>query len=386
MTQSNRNIKIHKNRLFEMRPILAIGLFMISWTFLKADSPLTPTEQQLQKDIEDTRLDDFSKIEAAFILSGVVRPDSLKYYVSWYNALVDKIKGFPFDRFDRVEAANQVFSYLHTTWLKQYKRESTDLLAIVRKQEYNCVAATILYNLICEDLGWITEAFETPTHVYTIFSNFTQQIAVENTNPMGFNVMRNLHEYSQYLARYYPEKEIYRIGLDRLYAYENSKGRLINNTELLGLLAYNRAYFARKDGRYARAYELVLLAQCFNVDSRSNVSFEQNLYYIWGKQLFDNQRYREAFSVFADALYRYPDNHDFLQNTRATFFLSLNQYWHDHLWVETTQLINEFILLDVMTEEDCTQLNRLLDQWQEGSGLPETDEILKVRNKITPSH
>ena len=369
-----------------MLHLLAIGLLTVNGIYLNADSPLTPIERKLQKDIEDTRLDDFSKIEAAFILSGVHRSDSLKYYVNWYNELVEKIRGFPFDRFDRVEAANQVFSYLHTTWLKQYDRESTDLLAIVKKQEYNCVAATILYNLICEDLGWITEAFETPTHVYTIFSNFTQQIAVENTSPMGFNIMRNLHAYSQYLSHYYPDKEVYRIGLDRLYAYENSKGRLINNTELLGLLAYNRAYFARKAGRYDRAYELVLFAQCFNVDSRSNVSFEQNLYYIWGKQLFDRQRYREAFSVFADALYRYPDHRDFLQNTRATFFMTLEQYRQDHLWAETVRLIDEFIMLDVMTEDDRSQLIRLLEQWKTWPGGPESGEIQKALNKINSTH
>ncbi|MBN2102657.1 hypothetical protein JW835_01290 [bacterium] len=328
-----------------------------------AASLLSPLESRLQKDIEDARLDTFSKIEAAFILSGVKQSDSLEYYKDWYYHLLDKIRGFPFDKFNQAAAAGQVFSYLHTSWLKTYQRESTDLLSIVHNQEYNCVAATILYNLICEDLGWMTEAFETPTHVYTIFSNFTQPITVENTSPLGFDIMKNLHEYSIYLRQYYPENEVYRIGLDRLYAYENSNGRMINNTELLGLLAYNRAYFARNNEDYAIAYELVLLAQSFNIDSRSNVRFEKNLYYIWGKKLFDEERYDEAFSVLADAVYRYPDMSDFVQNTRAAFFQSLNRYWLNRDWQNTKRIIEEIHVLNVLEEKDQNRLYRLLEQW-----------------------
>jgi hypothetical protein len=355
----------------------------ISQETLKAGTPLTFLEIRLQKDIEDTRLDDFSRIEAAFILSGVRQPDSLDYYLHWYNQLVHSINQFPFDRFDRVNAASQVFTYLHTTWLKTYQKESTDLLAVVRTRQYNCVAGTILYNLICEDLGWDTEAFETPTHVYTLFSDFTHEITVENTSSMGFNIMKNLYEYSKYLAQFYPEREVYRIGLDRLYAYENSQGRIINNTELLGLLAYNRAYFARKTGDYALAYELVLLAQEFNCDSRSNQEFERSLYYTWGKALFDQKQYSQAFTVFADGAYRYPDNTDFKLNTRATFFQSLYIFWQNHQWPETARLINEIISLNIIEDSDKSRLTDLLNQWMEySSQIHDTDHIKVVEEMI----
>ena len=42
--------------------------------------------------------------------------------------------------------------------------------------------------------------------------------------------------------------------------HENSNGRVINNTELLGLLAYNQAYFAMKREDYEEAYRMVLVA------------------------------------------------------------------------------------------------------------------------------
>jgi hypothetical protein len=171
----------------------------------------------LEEDIADGYLDDYSKIEAAFILSGVTQPDSLQRYLNWYDQLLVKIKTFPRDANDPVASAKTVFIYLHATWLKTYALESTTVADIVRNKEYNCVAATILYNIICEDLMWACAAFETPTHVYTIFKEFGSNLIVENTNNMGFDIMKNLQAYSRYLAQFYPQSDVLRIGLDKLY-------------------------------------------------------------------------------------------------------------------------------------------------------------------------
>ncbi|MBN2426052.1 MAG: hypothetical protein JXR46_16765 [Calditrichaceae bacterium] len=319
----------------------------------------------LEEDItDDGYLNTYTKIEAAFILSGLSDSDSLQKYLRWYDDLIAKIKTFDFDISNRVESAQTVFLYLHTTWLKTYALESTTLVDIARKKEFNCVAATILFNIICEDLGWECEAFETPTHVYTVFINFNQRVLVENTSSLGFDIMKNLKDYSKYLARYYPENMALRIGLDRLYYYENSKGRTINNTELLGLLAYNRAYLAKDKKDYKTVYKLVLLAQLFNSDSRSNVNFEIGLYYAWGRQLVDQQKFKDAFGVFADGYYRYPDNEDFKQNTMASFFNSMQVFWKDKNWKDTAQLMEEIIVLKLLTDKDRKNLQQLFLSWQ----------------------
>jgi hypothetical protein len=317
----------------------------------------------LEEDIADGSLEDYSKIEAAFILSGITQPDSLEYYLNWYNQLLAKIKTFSFDFDDQVGSARTVFSYLHAEWLKTYARESTTLVDIARNKEYNCVSATILYNLLSEDLNWSCEAFETPTHVYTIFKNSKRNLLVENTNGMGFDIMKNLKTYSNYLAQYYPKSEVLRIGLDRLYYHENSNGRVITNTELLGLLAYNRAYLARKNNNFGISYEYVLLAQLFNRDSRSNVNFEIGLYYAWGKQLYTKKDYIPAFAVFADGYYRYPDNKDFLNNTKTTFFKSLQRNWAKKDWPESARLIEEINDLDILQERDHQTIKKYLVNW-----------------------
>jgi len=334
----------------------------------------------LQEDIADGYLDQYSKIEAAFILSGVTNPDSLQHYLAWYDQLLSKIKNFSFDFDDPTGSARTVFMYLHGEWLKTYARESTTVADIVRAREYNCVAATILYNLICEDLGWSCEAFETPTHVYTIFNNLSENLLVENTSQMGFDIMKNLNAYSKYLAQFYPESEVLRIGLDKLYYHENSKGRVITNTELLGLLAYNRAYLARKKKEYKSAYDYVLLAQQFNEHSTSNVNFEIGLYYAWGGQLARKNEFRAAFSVFADGYYRYPDNQDFRKNTLISFYRSLKENWIKKDWQATAALIDEMRVLEILQERDRQNMRQMLVDWQHYfAAKNDTQRVSQVR-------
>jgi len=320
-------------------------------------------KQRLVEDINDRSLDSFSLQEAAFILSGADQSQGLNRALAWYDSLVETINDFHLDSFDRIGTASKIFSYLHSTWLITYREKATTLLDVINKKEYNCVASTILYNLVCSDLGLSTAAFETPTHVYTIFTDFSQRVMVENTSPMGFDIMQNLHAYSRYLAQFYPKEKMYKIGLDRLYAYENSKGREINNTELLGLLAYNRAYFAQQQQDYQSAYDFVRLAQAFNQDSRSNIDFEIDLYYRWGRKLFEQRNFMEAFKVNADAAERYPFNRDFAHNCEIAFANALIQSWQNKDWNKTTYLVDGIIPMNILSDKSWELLKKILMNW-----------------------
>lgn len=317
----------------------------------------------LEADIGDGRLDSHPLIEAAFILSGVAQRDSLVFYMKWYEGILEKVRGFRLDAADRIGSASTLFSHLHYEHLLHYKEEATTLLHVVREKRYNCVAGTILFNLVCADLGWNVEAFETPTHVYTILPHYARDIRIENTSPMGFNIMANLRAYSQYLLTYYPQHRAAQIGLDRLYAHENDNGRRINNTELLGLLAYNQAYFAMKQEDFGRAYRYVLLAQKFNRDSKSNVPFEIDLYYRWGKTLYEGGSFRQAFTVYADGFYRYPKIPELGQNTLAAFFHSMRGYWLEKNWPESERIVQEVLALEILKGEDETHLQEMLSAW-----------------------
>jgi len=345
----------------------------------------------LKVDLQDQSLDDFSHIKTAFILSGVQKKKQLDACIQWYHQTLEILENSSLDPFKPEESAQSVFIYLHTHHLKTYSKHATTLLDIMRTQTFNCVSATILYNLLCADLGLETQAFETPTHVYTLFTQYDKRIMVENTTSMGFNIIKNLRNYSRYLARFYPENQVLKIGLDRLYFHEQSKGRQINNTELLGLLAYNQAYLAREKNQFSKAYEWVLLAQLLNEDSRSNITFEKSLYYQWGKMLVHESRFEEAFTVYADGTYRYPEMEELANNCKLAFFHSQRDFEKKDDWNSAHQMSYEILDLDILDERDIQALTVLLDGWagrllfeQNRKGLKEVIELLEIIDPTNP--
>ncbi|MDZ7263765.1 MAG: hypothetical protein ONB16_04220 [candidate division KSB1 bacterium] len=329
---------------------------------------------QLLADIEDGELDNFSRIEAAFLIAANNDSAQWQQGLMWFHGLVEDVRQKNIIGFDKVPSAEKLFLYLHTTWLIHYQREATTLFDIMERKAFNCVSATVLYNLLGDEVGLKTEAFETPTHVYSIFTNIAEQVMVENTNSMGFNIMKNLQRYSEYLRQYYPENEALKIGLDRLYAYENSHGRRINNTELLGLIAYNLAIFWAEKKNFEQAYAKLTLAQRFNADSRSNQKFEISLYYRWGQMLFDQRDFLRAFRVMADACYRYPDNNDFRQNCQIAFVNALQQLWRDKDWDETEAIIWEMADLNIASKRELELQLQVLQRWMDYLRLQQRSE------------
>lgn len=319
--------------------------------------------ERLATDIADGELDHFSRIEAAFIISGAESALRLQQGFVWFRSIVEEVQDKNIIDFDRVPSAEKLFLYLHSTWLKKYVTNATTLFDIMERKEYNCVAATVLYNLLCDELQLATEAFETPTHVYTIFSDVAQRVLVENTSSMGFNILKNLKQYSHYLLQYYPESEALKIGLDRLYAHEHANGRTITNTELLGLIAYNLAIFNAEQKNYEKAYSYVTFAQSFNRDSRSNRKFEISLYYRWGGELFQATKFFEAFQVTADAYYRYPENDDFKKNCQAAFINALKQLWSNKDWQRSEAVILEMNDLDILSDREREFQQSMMSDW-----------------------
>jgi len=336
---------------------------MLSHFLLPTSAFVQTISQKLVNDIEDGQLNNFSAIEAAFIISGAETKTKLDEGMLWFNNLMDDIKKKTLIGYEKIPSAERLFMYFHTIWLKEYKKKATTLFDILERKEYNCVAATVLYNLTCDELGLTTHAFETPTHVYTIFSNFSEMVMVENTTSMGFNIMKNLKNYSKYLLQYYPEKQALKIGLDRIYYHENSKGREINNTELLGLICYNLSLFNTENKNYEKAYQYVELAQLFNQDSRSNIKFEKQLYYRWGQQLFEQKKFHQAFEVTADAYYRYPDNSDFKNNCKFAFTNALLELWEAKDWNTSEQIILEMDYLAIRSNRENVFQKRILSDW-----------------------
>ncbi|MDZ7346610.1 MAG: hypothetical protein ONA69_07420, partial [candidate division KSB1 bacterium] len=80
---------------------------------LPVKAGMSELEEVLAQDIEDLSLDQFSLVEAAFVLSGADDPDSLDAYLEWYRGLIRTLDNYHLDRHNRLDAAAKIFAYLH---------------------------------------------------------------------------------------------------------------------------------------------------------------------------------------------------------------------------------------------------------------------------------
>ena len=103
------------------------------------------------------------------------------------------------------------------------------------------------------------------------------------------------------------------------------------------------------------------------------------LYYDWGNELYKKQNFRDAFEVFADGYYRYPENKDFLNNTFVTFYNSLNINWQNKNWAQSKGLIEEMIDLQVLKDKDRNHISGLLFNW---SGYFNSVSDQKSKNEV----
>ena len=99
-------------------------LIIFIWTLLPiAGQPYSRLESQLQEDMQDHVLHDFSLIQASLILSGVSEKDSLDHYMTWYTNLFETIQGFHFDSFEsRIGSfrINSQHSPIHSMQIQLY--------------------------------------------------------------------------------------------------------------------------------------------------------------------------------------------------------------------------------------------------------------------------
>jgi hypothetical protein len=76
-----------------------------------------------------------------------------------------------------------------------------------------------------------------------------------------------------------------------------------------------------------------------------------------------NKNYMDAFTVFADGYYRYPDNDDFLKNTFSSFYNALQTNWRKKDWQGSLRIIEEMIDLEILQQQDHIHIKQILSNW-----------------------
>ncbi len=129
--------------------------------------------------------------DAALIASGFETPSTLRSararFESIASPLVEQLRAIPGER----ERAKKLLEALHQKGglLGEYDARATTLSEILDRRRYNCVSASVVYNLLAERLEIEPFAQLLPTHARTVLRFGAQQkpLIVETTSADGFD-------------------------------------------------------------------------------------------------------------------------------------------------------------------------------------------------------
>ena len=141
--------------------------------------------------------------------------------------------------------------------LGRYDPRATTLRDILERRAYNCVSASVLYNLIAHRLSLPVAAQLLPTHARSMLSleeaGRLTSVVVETTSREGFNPTPE--EQAVILASVTP------VGEDGGRSLVSERGAIVDTLVLIGTIYVNRASIAQESGALKEAERLFAMGQ-----------------------------------------------------------------------------------------------------------------------------
>ncbi|MDR2168639.1 MAG: hypothetical protein LBP59_00675 [Planctomycetaceae bacterium] len=147
---------------------------------------IDPVEKALLKDAQDGKWDNFDLFRAAIIAEGERNPAKINNYESKLDAILQKTKNnnpIPDEIFIR-----NLFEALHGEMMYKYDINCTNVSNVFETGKFNCVSATVLFNVLGEKANLKIHAIEMPEHVLSRMNFQNKQIDVETTCPKWFRI------------------------------------------------------------------------------------------------------------------------------------------------------------------------------------------------------
>lgn len=129
--------------------------------------------------------------DAALVASGIENAADLRAARARFESLAAPLLESLAELSDPRERGRQLLALLHQKGglLGEYDARATTLAEILERRRYNCVSASVLYNLLAERVHLSTSAQLLPTHARTLLQlpDAPRPIVVETTSPLGFD-------------------------------------------------------------------------------------------------------------------------------------------------------------------------------------------------------
>jgi tetratricopeptide (TPR) repeat protein len=202
-------------------------------------------------------LGDFDLTDAALIASGFESRSMLRSararFESFAAPIVEQLRSVD----DPRERAKRLLLALHHKGglFGEYDARATTLGDILDRRRYNCVSASVVYNVLANRLGLSVSAQLLPTHARTLLELKTKRINVETTSPDGFDPDPELE--ASILAQ---------VGgtlTDGGRAIVPDKGSIVATLVLIGTIYVNRASIAQEAGDLEGAEHLFARGEAF---------------------------------------------------------------------------------------------------------------------------
>lgn len=234
------------------------------------ESFVTKDEKGIFTDLQDDKLDDYLLDEVALIASGIETRELCRPYLKKMQKILKEVQNLKLSPY---RCAEKIFEILQRDYLKKYRYDEEKLENILLEKEYNCVTASIFYNLLCLRMGLKISAIEVFGHTFSMLRVKNQHWDIELTSPLGF-APKNQKVINKLLIdqpRYIP----------KFSSKSRSEWTVL---EQIALLYYNHA---------------VLLSQEGDIPA-----FCLTLY----KALIINSRFTNALQVFIKTMVKYSQN------------------------------------------------------------------------------
>lgn len=199
-------------------------------------------------------IDTIDLTEAALVASGYerlrARQRAREELERWVGPLVRSLSAVSDDR----ARGAQLLTALHRKGglLGRYDMRATTLKDVLQRRSYNCVSASVLYNLVAERLGLAVGAQLLPTHARTLLSanrgDRLERIVVETTSANGF--APSVEEEQAILAQVAAGRSSTGRSL------VSDEGAVVSSRVLVSTIYVNRASIAQERGDYERAERL----------------------------------------------------------------------------------------------------------------------------------
>ncbi len=213
---------------------------------------------------------------ASFLV--ISQEDSVSYD-QWLEFFDDQMAPLKGRKVKKNKARDVEFLYkeLHERFLRKYESRAY-FDQIFENGVYNCVTAVALYAVTFEALGVEYDIKETPTHVYLVADPDDSQLLIETTDPVnGFAAFSKTYKKT-YVSELVDRKLVDRADMDRgvneIFDQYYLGSDNITAVQLLGLQYYNKGLQLYDEERYYQAWSALAKAQLFHETTPiSNVLF-----------------------------------------------------------------------------------------------------------------